>query len=138
MTLSEEARREVLAVMDRYVQSYNSRDLSGVTSLFSKDISGFGSGAREVIGNREEFVNGIRVDFARPEQFRLAVRTLAVGGTMPVAWITAFCDFSCIIDGKKTRVEGRVTAVLRNTGSRWLFEQVHFSLPFPDDLIGRM
>jgi hypothetical protein len=48
---------------------------------------------------------------------------------MPVAWITGSCDFDGTIAGKPFHREGRMTAVLANHGGRWLFEQVHFSVP---------
>jgi len=41
----------------------------------------------------------------------------------------ADCDFEVVIKGCPLAMEGRMTAVLKNTGSRWLFEMVNFSMP---------
>jgi len=34
-----------------------------------------------------------------------------------------------VVKGSRLSMTGRFTAVLKNTGSRWLFEMVHFSVP---------
>ncbi|NMB79088.1 MAG: nuclear transport factor 2 family protein [Methanomicrobiales archaeon] len=129
MTLNEAATKEVLAVLDTYVQYYNEKNLSGVLTLFAKDTSGFGTGKDEVITGYAGLKDQLKLDFNPSNTIRVKMRVIATGGVMPAAWITAFCDFDGTIAGKSAHMEGRMTAVLANHGGRWLFEQVHFSVP---------
>lgn len=129
MALNDAATREVLDVMDAYVRNYNAKNLTAVLSLFSKDISGFGTGKDEVVTSYAGIRKQLKQDLDPANAIRLNIRVIATGGVMPVAWITGSCDFDGTIAGKPVHMEGRMTAVLANHGGRWLFEQVHFSVP---------
>ncbi|MDO9549931.1 MAG: nuclear transport factor 2 family protein [Methanoregula sp.] len=129
MALNEKMTQEVLAVMDQYVQYYNEKNEGKVLALFSKTISGFGTGKDEIAENLAQFKERIQVDLDPANAIHLSVKILTTGGVMPAAWITGLCNMDGRIGGKSIRMEGRVTAVLVNSGGRWLFEQVHFSLP---------
>lgn len=129
MTLNTTAAQEIRTVIDEYVRQYNAKNIDGVLSLFSKDISGFGTAEDEIVTNHARFRRLIRSDLSPENAIRIGITTVAVGGEGPVAWVTARCTFGGSIGGKRIRMDGRMTAVLANRGSRWLFEQVHFSLP---------
>jgi hypothetical protein len=129
MTLSEGMQKEVLGVIDDYVRFYNERNAEKVLSLFAKNISGFGTGKEEVVTNFPEFRDRLRQDFGPANAIRISIDVLITGGEMPVAWVSGFCTFGGKIAGDNVRMEGRMTAVLVNRGGRWLFEQVHFSVP---------
>lgn len=43
----------------------------------------------------------------------------------------AGATFEVTIKKKQHAMIGRMTAVLKKTGNRWLFELVHFSLSYP-------
>jgi len=129
MVLNDAMTREVNNVMDQYVRYYNGRNQAKVLALFSKTISGFGTGKNEVVGNFSQLKEQLRVDLDPENAIQLSVKILATGGVMPAAWITGFCNLDGSMRGTRIHMEGRVTAVLVNQGGRWLFEQVHFSVP---------
>ena len=129
MTLNEAATREVLDVLDTYVRNYNDKNTEKLLSLFSKDISGFGTGDGEVITSFSGLRDQLKQDFGPSNALRVTIRVLSIGGVMPAAWITATFTFEGTLAGKPVNIDGRVTAVLANRGGRWLFEQLHFSLP---------
>lgn len=129
MTLNQTVVREIHDVVDQYVRSYNAKDERGVLALFSKNISGFGTGKDEIVTNQPRFRKLIRSDLGPANALRIGITTLAIGGEGPVAWFTGLCSFSGSAGGKRIAMDGRVTAVLANHGGRWLFEQVHFSVP---------
>ena len=129
MTLNEQATREVLAVIDEYVRYYNGKNQAKVLSLFSKNISGFGTGKDEIVGNFAEFKERLGVDLNPANAIRIRMAVNAMGGEMPVAWVAGVCAFSGSMGGKRINIHGRMTAVLVNRGGRWSFEQVHFSAP---------
>jgi ketosteroid isomerase-like protein len=129
MTLNDTTTREVLDVLDAYVKYYNGKNLEKVLSLFANDVSGFGTGKEESITNLAELKDQLRQDLAPANSLCLDMQILATGGVMPAAWVTAFCTITGKIAGKNVLLEGRMTAVLTNHGGRWLFEQIHFSVP---------
>mgnify|MGYP001767683888 CR=1 FL=1 len=129
MALNEEQIAEVLAVLNDYVRFYNEKSESRVLALFSRTVSGFGTGKDEVVGSFAQFKERIHADLDPANAIRLSVRVIAKGGEVPAAWVTAFCNLDGRIGRKAIHMEGRMTAVLVNRGSRCLFEQVHFSLP---------
>ena len=129
MNLNKEKTAEILSVIDEYVRFYNEKSESRVLALFSKTVSGFGTGKDEVVENFRQLKERIHADLDPANAIRLSVRVIATGGEMPSAWVTAFCDLDGMIGKKSIHMDGRMTAVLVNRGGRWLFEQIHFSVP---------
>ena len=55
-----------------------------------------------------------------------------------VAWATSKSAITFTVDGKeKQTLYGRSTMVLADTGSRWVIEQLHFSMPFGGQSAGQ-
>lgn len=130
MALDEQQTEEVLEMLERYARHYSDNNAKKIFSLASKGISGFGSGADEVIEDYSGFKESIVRDLAQSEKVDVTFYVFKVDGQMPFAWVTSFCVFDAVVNGEALSMEGRMTALLRNTGSRWLFEQLHFSMPF--------
>lgn len=129
MTLGSARKEEILATLDKYVEWYSNKDLEGLLSSCSRSISGFGSGPDEVVAGRSSLAAQLKRDFSQADSIRIAFDSIRVDGAMPVAWVTANCSFDAESGGEPVCMKGRITLVLRNTGSRWLFEQIHFSMP---------
>ena len=130
MALTDEQNDEVLEMLDRYAKYYREKNYEKILSIASKGISGFGSGPDEIVADYKGFKESIARDLAQAEQVEITFYVFRVDGTMPFAWVTAFCVFDVVVKGEHVPMQGRMTALLRNTGSRWLFEQIHFSMPF--------
>jgi ketosteroid isomerase-like protein len=137
MALSPEMESEVRKMVDLYAQYYHEKSLDKLLSIVSKEISGFGSGPDEIVLNAARFREQVGRDMGQAGPLKVTFEILKVDGVMPCAWVTALCNFSAVVDGKALSMSGRMTVVLRNTGSRWLFEQVHFSMPFAPQLPGQ-
>lgn len=129
MTLNDTVTREIHSVIDEYSRLYNAKDERAVLALFSKHISGFGTAKDEIVTTSARFRRLIRSDFNPANIIRIDITILATGGEGPVAWVTGLCTFGGSIGGERIHLDGRMTAVLQNHGGRWLFEQVHFSVP---------
>jgi hypothetical protein len=130
MPLTPDHQQEILALLDRYAQCYTKKSLEGILSLSSPGISGFGSGPDEIVPDFTRFREQIRRDLAQADAVSVSFDVLKLDGQMPFAWISAFSTFDVRIKEERITLHGRMTALFRNTGSRWLFEQVHFSLPY--------
>jgi ketosteroid isomerase-like protein len=113
-----------------YAKAYRNKDAQALLALFSQDITGFGSGIDEVITDRNQLAAQVRRDLSQVESVDIAFRQMKIYGDMPVAWVTTFCEYHIVAGGARIVMAGRMTAGLRTTGSRWVIEQLHFSMPF--------
>lgn len=129
MALNRQQRDEVCGMMDRYAEMYRAKNLEGLLAICAPGICGFGSGPDEVVKNAAGMTLQAKRDFAQADSLRIRFDIQHVDGEMPVAWVMADCIFEVVVKGQPLSMTGRMTAVLRNTGSRWLFEMVHFAVP---------
>jgi ketosteroid isomerase-like protein len=131
MTLSKSQEAEVIAAMESYATAYRKKDIQTLSALFSRGISGFGSGADEVIGDHDDFIRQIRRDMSQATILSVEFTERKIFGDGRVAWATSKSAIAFSVGGSGRQVlHGRSTMVLRNTGSRWVIEQLHFSLPY--------
>lgn len=131
MKLTPEMEAEVIATMARYATAYQKKDIKTLSAIFSPDICGFGSGPDEVIGDHRDFLRQIKRDISQADILAVEFTDRKIFGDGRVAWATSKSSITFSIDGAaKQTLHGRSTMVLRNTGSRWVIEQLHFSLPF--------
>jgi ketosteroid isomerase-like protein len=138
MKLTEAMEAEVIETMQRYGMAYQEKDIKALSSLFSPDITGFGSGPDEVIRNHDDFIRQIRRDVSQAAVLSFEFSDRQVFGDGRIAWATSRSTIIFTVDGTKKHImRGRSTMVLRNTGSRWLIEQLHFSMPYGEQSAGQ-
>jgi ketosteroid isomerase-like protein len=131
MTLTAAQEAEVKAAVEQYATAYRQKDIRTLSALFSPTISGFGSGPDEIISNHDDFIRQIRRDMSQATILSVEFPDRKIFGDGRVAWTTSKSTITFTLDGKtKQALQGRSTIVLRNTGSRWLIEQLHFSMPY--------
>jgi len=138
MNLSPAIEAEVTGILDRYAAAYVKKDLAAFSRLFSPDITGYGSGPDEVIQNHRELLRQLRRDTAQADVHAVTFSDRKVNYDGRIAWITAknAIIFS-VGGGAKEILDGRMTMVLKNTGSRWVIEQLHFSMPYGGQAAGQ-
>jgi ketosteroid isomerase-like protein len=138
MTLTKDQEAEVIGTINQYATAYRKKDITTLSAIFSSDISGFGSGPDEVIANHHDFIRQIKRDMTQATILSVEFSDRTIFGDGRVAWTTSKSTITFTIDGtKKESLCGRSTIVLRNTGSRWLIEQLHFSLPYGGQSAGQ-
>jgi ketosteroid isomerase-like protein len=131
MKLTPAQEAEVIATMNQYATAYQKKDVRTLSEIFSPDITGFGSGPDEVISNHNDFIRQIKRDMSQADILAVEFTDRKIFGDGRVAWATSKSSITFTIDGAaKQTLYGRSTMVLRGTGSRWVIEQLHFSLPF--------
>lgn len=131
MNLTSAQEAEVIAIMEQYATAYEQKDIRAFSALFSREITGFGSGPDEVIANHPAFIRQIKRDMSQADILAVEFFDRQIFGDGRVAWVTSKNTIRFMIDGTiKQMIQGRSTMVLRNTGSRWLIEQIHFSMPY--------
>lgn len=136
MALTDAQKVAVAGMMECYADLYSSRNLQGITSLCAPEICGFGSGPDEVVDGISAMKAQIARDMSQADSIRVRFDIRRIHGEMPVAWVMADCTFEVAVHGRPLCMTGRMTAVLRNTGSRWLFTMIHFSVPAREQAAG--
>jgi ketosteroid isomerase-like protein len=131
MSLTEAQKAEVIETMQAYVTAYRKKDIRTLSAIFSPTITGFGSGPDEVISDHDTFIRQMKRDISQGTILSAVFTDRKVFGDGRVAWASSKTTMVFTLDGTtKQTLSGRSTMVLRNTGSRWVIEQLHFSLPF--------
>jgi len=138
MTLSDAQKAEVIETMHNYGKAYQNKDLKALLAIFSPEISGFGSGPDEIILDRQDFSRQIKRDLNQATIVSVKFNPMKILGEGRIAWVTSRNDITFIVEGsKKQTLSGRSTMVLRNTGSHWVIEQLHFSMPYVEQSAGQ-
>ena len=138
MTLTEAQKAEVIETMHNYGKAYQNKDVKALLALFSPEISGFGSGPDEVVLDRQDFTRQIKRDLSQATILLVKFNPMKILGEGRIAWVTSRNEITFKVEGKKKQtMSGRSTMLLRNTGSRWVIEQFHFSMPLVEQSPGQ-
>ena len=137
MALTDKQVQEIQETLSSYTSAYEKRDLKKFRDLLSPDAQGFGSGEDEQAINRNELLNSVKRDLSQADNIQVKFADLVINGDGRVAWAMGSCIFDVKMDGQSIEMGGRITLVLRNNGARWLFEQIHFSMPFSGQKSGQ-
>jgi ketosteroid isomerase-like protein len=130
MALSASQKAEIREILGRYCTAYQTKDLKTLLALFSPDISGYGAGPDEFFRNRKEYAPLVKRDLCQATAIFLEFPDPHISGNGQCAWVKSGCNCSFTAAGKGMQVmRVRITMGLRNTGSRWLIEQIHMSVP---------
>jgi ketosteroid isomerase-like protein len=138
MSLTSIQEEEVIKTMEQYTRAYQNKDIESFSAIFSPEISGFGSGPDEVIKNHQDLIQNITRDMNQATILSVAFSDRKIFGDGAIAWVTSQTTMTFTIDGTtKQTLHGRSTMVLRNTGSDYIIEQLHFSLPCKEQSEGQ-
>jgi ketosteroid isomerase-like protein len=138
MKLTAAHEAEVIETIQKYSMAYQKKDLKALSAVFSREITGFGSGPDEVIVDHPSFIRQMERDISQATILSVVFPDRKIFGDGRVAWVTSQCIFTFMVDGsEKQTLRGRSTMVLRNTGSRWIIEQIHFSMPYGEQSAGQ-
>ena len=123
----------VLAVLNKFMESYKKRDIDGLLALLAPDddIFMFGTGADEKRIGRDQIRFQAERDWSQTEAlaFNLTWRQVSAAG--PVAWVAAEGLGQGKAGGQAFEFPMRMTSVLEQRGGEWFVVQSHVSLPAP-------
>ncbi|MCX5810364.1 MAG: nuclear transport factor 2 family protein [Proteobacteria bacterium] len=86
--------------------------------------------AGEIFKDRNEYAPLIKRDPIQATSIFIEFTDLNIVGDGRIAWVTSGCNCTFVAEGKdKQMMRVRMTIGLRNTGNRWLIEQLHISTP---------
>lgn len=133
MKANEKTEAEVLKVMNKYLEAYQTRDREGLLSLFVPDPDQvhFGTGADEKRIGREQIRFQVERDWSQTEALAFNITWHQISTAGPVAWIAAEGLGQGEAGGQRFEFPVRMTSVLEKRGDEWFMVQSHASLPSP-------
>jgi ketosteroid isomerase-like protein len=131
MRADEAVRAGILRTVAEYSKALESSDLNAVMSLKVQDpdLRFIGSGLDEWRDGVEQVKSQVKRDFTQARRLKVVFSEVHVCHEGGVAWIAAPTTVRVDIGHKEHEYFGRFTAVLLKRGDRWLFAQIHFSIP---------
>lgn len=123
----------VLAVLNKFVESYQKRDIDGLMALLAPndDLFLYGTGIDEKRIGREQFKFQAERDWSQTEALAFNLTWHRISAAGPVAWVAADGVGQGRVGGQEIQFPLRMTAVLEQRGNEWLLVQSHVSLPAP-------
>lgn len=133
MTDLEIVKNEIKNAFEKYMKAYFSeRDLDKTTALFSKDITGFGTGGDEIGLEPGQFQSMYIRDLENaPGPIEFSYRSLKVVSISTTAGlVSALIDIKMEIDSQPVEIEGlRSSIIFEKRENDWLMLHKHISLP---------
>jgi len=131
--MKADARTEaaVRALMDKFMESYQQRDIDKLMSLVAPDddLFLFGTGSDEKRIGPDEFRYQAERDWSQMDELAFNFTRHHISAAGPVAWVASEGVGEGRAGGQELRFPLRMTAVLERRGDKWLMVQSHVSVP---------
>ncbi len=129
MSKNVDFQAEIMAALDLYKSCYSKKDIKMLLNVTDPGFFGFGSGPDEKVFSAEALKSQLERDFTQSGNLSMDFGPMTIAGEGNAAWCAGDCTISAEVEGQRLRLGGRMTAVLRRTGGKWLFAHTHFSVP---------
>jgi ketosteroid isomerase-like protein len=138
MKADAQTEAALMATLEQFKQAYEQRDMEHLLALFAPDpdVVTIGTGADEKRVGLAEIQMQAERDWAQSEATSLEWGWSSVSAAGSVAWLAADAVVSVKVGGQEMHLPLRVTAVLEHRGDRWLWVQMHASIPAPEQTEG--
>jgi len=122
---------EIKQVLQKWADTYRNRDIEGAMSLYvpEADVVMVGSGADEIRFGAEAIKAQYERDWAQSEAGSFKLKSPMISKVGSVALVFTEATVTARIGGRDTDFPMRVTGALENRGGKWLFSQIHASMP---------
>lgn len=134
MKANAKTEAAVLAVLNKFMETYQERDIEGLMALFAPDDDQvmFGTGADERRIGQDQIRLQAERDWSQTEALAFNLTWQQVSAAGPVAWVAAEGLGQGEVGGQKIEFPVRMTTVLEQRGNEWLLVHGHVSLPAPN------
>lgn len=133
MKADPKTQTEVTQAFKGMFEAYKKQDQKAFLSYWTPDLDVLviGSGIDEKRVGLAEIINGLERDWAQGTVESIGVKNFAVSAAGYVAWLSADVTFhgKTAEAGDTFDLVGRLTGVLENRNGRWLWMQMHLSVP---------
>lgn len=134
MKADKVTEKEVMAVLNKFAESYSKRDLEGLMSLIASDADGvlIGIGSDEKRVGLDEMKIQFEHDWSEFEAASIIFNRVSISAAGAVAWVAADTLFKMTIEGQDLIFPCYHTNVLEKRGDKWFIVQTHYSVPFEE------
>jgi ketosteroid isomerase-like protein len=135
MRADGEIEKEVMAVINKFIETYSKRDMEGIMSLVASDpdVCVFDTEPGKSVG-----LNAIEAllagDWSQYEASSYEINWINISAAGVVAWLASEVHFKVKSKGHNIILPCSVTAVLEKKEDKWLIMQGHFSTPEMNDI----
>lgn len=131
MKADEKTETAVLAVLNTWYDGYAARDMDRIMALLAPDpdVLLIGTGADERRVGLTEIKALFERDWSQSEASSIELGWHSVSSAGSVAWVASDVIVHVKVEGQEMHLPARITAVLERRGDKWLFVQLHCSLP---------
>jgi uncharacterized protein (TIGR02246 family) len=122
---------EIKGVLQRWADTYRRRDLKGAMALYvpDADVVMVGSGVDEVRVGTDAIRAQYERDWAQTEAASMKYKSTMISKAGSAALVFTEATITTRVEGKDTEFPLRLTGALENRGGKWLFSQLHASMP---------
>jgi ketosteroid isomerase-like protein len=138
MKADAQTEAALMAILEQFKQAYEQRNMEHLLALFASDpdVVTIGTGADEKRVGLAEIQMQVERDWAQSEATSLEWGWSSVSAAGSVAWVAADAVGSIKVGGQEMHLPLRITFVLEHRGDRWLFVQMHTSIPALEETEG--
>lgn len=131
-----ETEKEVMTVINKFIETYSKRDIEGLASLVAPDpdVCLFDIEPDEKRIGLNAIETQLTRDWSQYEASSYEVNWINVSAAGIVAWIASEVLFKVKSKGHNLIFPCCATAVLEKRGDKWLIMQGHFSIPEVKDI----
>ena len=116
-------------LLEQFCDGYKRRDLEFLLSLFTQDITSWGTAPDEYIQGLEQMKRHLQRDWEQSEKSEIRIISF-VPSTYEAPWAAAFCQAVVTIDGQEHIFDQlRGTIVIEQEDGVWKIAHTHASFP---------
>jgi len=133
MKANAKTEAAVMGVLNKFMETYQKRDIEGLMSLFPPDDDQimFGTGADEKRVGRDQIKFQAERDWSQTESLAFNFTWHQISAAGSVAWVAAEGQGQGKAGDQEFQFPLRMTSVLEQRGDEWFLLQSHVSLPSP-------
>jgi uncharacterized protein (TIGR02246 family) len=131
MKADKKTESEVLAVINRFLETYMKHDIDGTLALLAPDPDTLfiGTGKDEKILGIQQARTQIKRDYEQGGDFSVKLGQVVVSAAGAVAWMSAEAHWQVKMGEQEKTYDWRWTMVLEKRQNKWLIVQSHLSAP---------
>jgi len=129
--VDDKIQKAVCNLLEKYSQAYQDKDIEGILELFvdSDDLVVIGTGDDEWVNGMNELKSGFERDMEQADDIHVKFRDISISYSGNVAWLSGHMNMEATVEGQDIYLPGRLTAVVLEKNGKWLFVNLHYSLP---------
>jgi ketosteroid isomerase-like protein len=132
MKADTETEKEIIAVLEKFSETYSNHDINGLLSLIAPDpdVVVYGLEPDEKRIGLDGIKSQLERDWSQKEDAFFEFNKISVSAAGTVAWVAIDAFIKVKADGQSLIIPSFITGVLEKRGDDWLIIQGHFSVPY--------